>query len=53
MIEVRCENCQHFKKSIDKQDKRGECICVLSKYYKDIIKMSESCNYFHEKLKEE
>ena len=48
MEERNCENCLHFELSPMKNN--GKCICVMSKYYSDIMNFKESCEYFSEKI---
>jgi hypothetical protein len=42
-----CLNCLHFNTSYDIL--KGECICVMSKNYKDIMTAQDKCYYFHKK----
>jgi len=39
-----CKNCLHFDKSLFTDN--GKCICVMSKYYSDIMSSNNNCDYF-------
>ena len=45
---IKCENCIYFNASYNKEN--GECVCVVAKFYKDIMKISDNCDYFYMKL---
>jgi hypothetical protein len=40
----KCADCIHFDLSSNLEN--GECICVMSKFYKDIMVFEDSCDYF-------
>lgn len=37
----KCINCKYFQKSVAFEN--GECKCVTSKYYKDIVNYNNNC----------
>lgn len=40
----KCINCKYFKKSISSEN--GECKCVSSKYYGDIVDYDNKCEQY-------
>jgi len=42
-----CKNCSHFDKSLFSDN--GKCVCVMSKYYSDIMGFNNKCDYFYGK----
>jgi len=45
MKEEICKNCQQFDKSISNPNV-GDCRCVVSKFYGDVMSITDTCEQF-------
>jgi hypothetical protein len=45
-----CKNCRHYKETLVNPG-NGDCNCVTSKYYGDVIEENNKCEQFEIRIK--